>query len=334
MDIQVPCSQLHLTKFAHVRSYPADLEDSIQKISNHFPHLLEEISQKVGEAIKIILVVDLPVDPAKGVMISSLQERDVTVVDAGTGYVSLEDLSMQNILIGQETSPAYWSWEKRVVFIAQFEGYGKYDLLSQSDHQVLNLLFEMHNALQTPEVLKLNEKGRELGREKYVRACEDVELSSVIKTSDCLEKMIHQKKFHSGMNFFKTLYRDSELNYLFQQLSGHSFAIARDYDKRFPCPSAAPYQGTWATPFNRENQDHVRVCEQLRAILKGHMRAVSLGDETQLKQAIEETANAFDFEDELIEMVQVNLKHFQKKYGEYVEREKPARVINIPCLTF
>ncbi|MCP5505218.1 MAG: hypothetical protein H7A41_08725 [Chlamydiales bacterium] len=331
MGTQLINSQSYATKFPYVKSYPVDLEQSIKKISDYFPMLLQKVFNQIQDFLVIMLVVDLPHDTTRGVKVSALKERSISVralTPDGAGYVSSEALFKQNIVIGQETFPACWSWKTKTIYVAQYEGYGKF--FNQEEHQILNLLFEMHNACQTQRLLGLHEKGKEMGKKRYVRACEDLELSSAKETRKCIETMIKDDEFDEEENIFKLIYLDPELNYLFQQLSGHSFAIAKNYDDFFPDSCGTPYHGTWATPFDRSNPDHLKVCEQLRAILKGHLQAIFHQTEDDLIEAMKQTQH---LDDRLFKMVEVNLEFFREKYQQSVEREKTHPIVEIPSFS-
>ena len=331
MEVQVSSNQSYTTKLPYVKSYPMDLEQSIRKISDCFPMLLQKVFNQTQDFLVVMLVVDLPYHQARGIKVSSLKERNISVralTPNEAGYVNNEALLKENIVIGQETFPACWSWEKKTIYVAQYEGYGKF--FNQEEHQILNLLFEMHNACQTQTLLDLHEKGKEMGKERYVRACEDIELSSAIETRKCIETMIENEQFDEEENIFELIYLDPELNYLFQQLSGHSFAIAKNYDQFFPDSCSPPYHGTWATPFDRSNPDHLKVCHQLRAILKGHLQAIFHETEDDLIEAMKEAQH---LDDHLLKMVEVNLQFFREKYQQYVEREKTHPIVQIPSFS-
>ncbi len=332
MSIQFFSNQLDRKYPDYIDSYPHDFESPIKKISETFPLLFPNLRSEVGGPIRIELVVDIPHAENKGVSIVELENRGISTQGLRSndrGIVSIEDLAKQNINIARESSPGYWYWEKRTICIAHSEGYGKYDFFDQEYYQILNLLFEMQNACQTPAFRDLDRQGKTLGKDQYVRAFEDIEHDSLQMTDSRLEIMVNKGNFDQRFNLCKAAYHDPELNYLFQQLDGHSFLIAEDFESRFPHHPQKPYVGTWATPFDRQNSRDMFVCEKLREVLTAHLAAIHHNEKPHLDHLLETVNVGLRFEEEWAQMVMKNLVFFQGKYNAYVQRKHPDTVVNI-----
>jgi len=332
VSTQFLSNQLDRTYPGYIDSYPYDFESPIKKISETFPLLFPNLRSEVGGPIRIELVVDIPHAENEGVSIVELENREIStqgLCSNERGIVSIADLAKQNITIGQESSPGYWYWEKRTICIAYSEGYGKYDFFDQEYYQILNLLFEMQNACQTPAFQDLNKQSETLGRDQYVRAFEDIEHYSLQMTDSRLELMANKGNFDQRFNLCRAAYRDPELNYLFQQVNGHSFLIAEDFESRFPHHSKKPYVGSWVTPFDRKNSIDLHVCEKLRKILTAHLAAIYHNEKKRLDRALETVKSGLQIEEKWAQMVMKNLVFFQKKYNAYVQRKHPDTVVNI-----
>ena len=332
MSTQFISNQIDRTYPGYISSYPYDFESPIQKISETFPLLFPNLRSEVGGPIRIELVVDIPHAENEEVSIVELKSREIStrgLCSNERGIVSIADLAKQNITIGQESSSGYWYWEKRTICIAYSEGYGKYDFFDQEYYQILNLLFEMQNACQTPAFQDLDSRGERLGKDQYVREFEYIECYSQQMTDCRLELMAKQGKFDRRFNLCKAAYHDPELNYLFQQLGGHSFLIAEDFESRFPHHSQKLYMGTWATPFDRQNSIDMLVCEKLREILEAHLAAIYHNEKNHLERALEAVNAGFHCQEKWAQIVMENLVFFQKKYNAYVQRKHPDTVVNI-----
>jgi len=332
MSTQFISNQLFRTYPGYIDSYPYDFESPIKKISETFPLLFPNLRSEVGGPIRIELLVDIPHAENEGISTLELENRGIStrgLRSNETGIVSITDLAKQNITIAQETSPGYWYWEKRTICIAYSEGYGKYDFFDQEYHQIVTLLFEMQNACQTPAFQDLNRQGETLGRDQYVRVFEDIEHYSLQMTDSRLELMANKGNFDRRFNLCKAAYHDPELNYLFQQLDGHSFLIAKDFESRFSHHSQKPYMGTWVTPFDRKNSRDMHICEKLREVLTAHLAAIYYGEKSHLESALETINDGLRFEEKWAQVVMENLVFFQKKYKAFVQKEHPDTVVNI-----
>ncbi|MCB1107607.1 MAG: hypothetical protein KDK76_05895 [Chlamydiia bacterium] len=313
-----------------VRSCAQDLAVPFQEIQESLPQILSEAAQAAGGSIAISLVVDIPKQGDK-VPLSELQKRQISIegIDKDEeGFASIESLAKKNIIIGPEKDLAFWNWDLKEIQIS-YSSYGDHEEFEKIDYQILNILFEMYNACHTKKFLAL----RSLNKENYVRAFEKVEWETVWRTASSLETMAKVGRFDPGLNIFKCLYQDEELNYLYQQLNGHSFDIARQYDRLCPSIFNRAYRGTWATPFNETNKVDQIVRDHLVKILNGHLWAIHYDNHSELKKEMAIVQEGVKGKEKWAELVMKNLVFFQKKYQSYVQREKPRVVVHILTLS-
>ena len=324
MEVQRSVSQ-------RITSYPVDLADSVEMIQEEFPSLLPAMQRAAGGEISIKLAVDLPIREG-GVLLSDLRKRNISVegLKGDTrGRVAIEDLAKKNIVICRESAPACWKWSDRTIYVAH-SSYGNEPFYYQGYYQVLNMLFEMHNACQTKQFQGLTCSKNRTSKLEFVRAFEDIEHNTVILTRNRLKMLSDKGKFHRNFNIYRTAYDDPELHFMHQQLMGHAFAIARKYDVDFfPHAKKEAFHGTWLTRFEEGNDLHQRIREALYEILNEQLYAISDGDRSNLDAMLEKVRLAADVGEEWASLVMRNLNFFQGKYREYVQRESPVVVVNL-----
>lgn len=324
MEVQRTVSQC-------ITSYPVDLASSVELIQEEFPFLSPLINRAVGGAISVKLAVDLPIQE-EGVLLSDLRKKNISVEglrEDTEGRVAIEDLAKKNIVICRESAPACWKWSDRTIYVAH-SSYGNEPFYYQEHYQVLNILFEMHNACQTKQFQRLTHPKNRTSKLEFVRAFEGIEHKTVILTRNRLKMLSDKGKFHRNFNIYRTAYDDSELHFMHQQLMGHAFAIARKYDiDFFPHAKKESFQGTWATKFEEGNDLHQRIREALYEILNEQLYAIADGDRSNLDAMFKKVRIAVDSGEEWARLVMVNLRFFQGKYQEYVQKENPAVVVNI-----
>ena len=324
MEVQRPVSQ-------YITSCPVDLASSVEMIQEEFPYLLPVIKGAAGGAISVKLAVDLPMREG-GVLLSDLRKRNISTQglrEDTAGRVAIEDLAQKNIVICRESAPACWKWSDKTIYVAH-SSYGNEPFYYQEHYQVLNILFEMHNACQTKRFLKLTDPRSRISKLDFVRAFEGIEHDTMILTRNRLNVLSRKGKFRQNFNIYRTAYDDPELHFIHQQLMGHAFAIAKKYDVDFfPHAKKESFQGTWATKFEEGNELHQRIREALYEILNEQLYAIADGDRLNLDAMLEKVRIAVDSGEEWASLVMLNLRFFQGKYQEYVQRENPAVVVNI-----
>jgi len=324
MEVQRSVSQC-------ITSYPVDLAGSVETIQDAFPHLLSVIKRSAGGAISVKLAVDLPVREG-GVLLSELREKKISVEGLRgnrAGRVTIEALAEKNIVICRESAPAVWKWSDKTIYIAH-SSYGNEPFYYQEYYQILNILFEMHNACQTQHFLKLTRPKRSLPKLDFVRAFEGIEHDTVILTRNRLSVLSKKGKFPQNFNTCRYTYDDAELHFMHQQLMGHAFAIAHKYDVDFfPRAKKESFHGTWATKFEERNDVHLRMREALFEILNEQLVAIADGDRSSLDAMLNKVTIAVGSGEEWARLVMLNLNFFQGKYQEYVQRENPTVVVDI-----
>jgi len=324
MEVQRPVSQC-------IASYPVDLASSVELIQEEFPYLLPVVKRSAGGKISVKLAVDLPIQEG-GVLLSDLRKKNISTQgfrEDLAGRISIEDLAKKNIVICRESAPACWKWSDKTIYVAH-SSYGNEPFYYQEYHQVLNILFEMHNACQTKQVQRLTDPKNRASKLEFVRAFEGIEHNTVILTRNRLNVLTKKGKFHRNFNIYRTAYDDPELHFMHQQLMGHAFAIARKYDVDFfPHAKKEAFHGTWETKFEEGNDLHQRIREALYEILNEQLYAIADGDRSSLNAMLEKVMLAVDSGEEWASLVMSNLNFFQGKYRAYVQRESPTVVVNI-----
>ena len=324
MEVQRSVSQ-------YIASYPVDLASSVELIQEEFPYLLPVVKRSAEGAISVKLAVDLPMREG-GVLLSDLRKRNISTQglrEDTAGRVSIEHLAQKNIVICRESAPACWKWSDKTIYVAH-SSYGNEPFYYQEYYQVLNILFEMHNACQTKQFQRLTHPKNRTSKLEFVRAFEGIEHNTVMLTRDRLKMLSDKGKFHRNFNIYRTAYDDPELHFMHQQLMGHTFAIARKYDiDFFPHAKKEAFHGTWVTKFEEGNELHQRIRETLYKILNEQLYAIADGDRSSLDAMLEEVRIAVGSGEEWAELVMLNLKFFHGKYQEYVQKENPTVVVNL-----
>ncbi len=314
-----------------IASYPVDLSSSVEMIQEEFSYLLPVIKSAVGGAISVKLAVDLPIQEGD-VLLSELRTRNISVEGLrgdAVGRVTIEALAKKNIVVCRESAPACWKWSDKTIYVAH-SSYENKPFYYQGYYQVLNILFEMHNACQTKRFQKLICPKHKISKLDFVRAFEGIEHDAVILTRNCLSVLSKKGKFHQNFNIYRTAYDDPELHFMHQQLMGHSFAIAEKYDSDFFSHARKePFQGTWVTKFEEENDLHQRIREALYETLNEQLYAIADGDRSSLDAMLKKVRIAVESGEEWARLAILNLNFFQGKYQEYIQREAPAVVVNL-----
>lgn len=324
MEIQGSFSQ-------YLRAYPAPLHEAVDTIHRNLPDLLPSIQKIFGEAISIKLVVDIPKDDQGTVAAQDLSQKEIStkgIPEASPGRIAVTELAKENIFIQEEREPALWDWHEKTIYLS-YSTYGKRPFYQQDDYQLQNLLFEMYNAYHTPKFIRLTKGSKGVSKEEFVRQFEGVEHLTIARTNEGLARIAENKEFSPSNNLFRMHYRDAELNFLFQQVGGHSDAIAQKYDVFYPSLFKKAFHGTWMTRFDPENGKHQLIRGRLDTILQAHLRAIDSGDRKDLDAEVQKIRQGVQFGEEWAKTVMVNLKFFQKKYQEYVTRETPETIIHI-----
>ena len=324
MEIQRTVSQC-------VASYPVEFADAVETIQEAFPDLLSRIKEAVGESISVKLVVDLPIRKGS-VLLSKLREKKISVEGLRgntAGRVTIEALEKKNIVICEETAPATWKWSDKTIYVAH-SSYGNEQVDDQEYYQILNILFEMHNASQTQHFKKLTRPKKGFTKLDFVRAFEGIEHDTVIRTRESLSMLTMSDKFIQEINIYRHIYDDAELHFMHQQLAGHSLRIAKRYDVFFfPHAKKEAFHGTWKTKFEEGNDLHQRIRENLYEILSEQLSAIADGDRSNLDAILKKVRIAVGSGQEWARLVMLNLNFFQEKYQEYVQNENPQVVVDI-----
>ena len=314
-----------------ITSYPVDLAISVEMIQEEFPSLFPVMKRAAGGAISIKLAVDLPIEGGR-VLLSRLREKSISTEglrEDEAGRVTIEELAQKNIVICRESLPAHWKWLDKAIYVAH-SSYGNERSSFQEYHQVLNILFEMHNACQTERFSALTDPENKTSKLAFVRAFEGIEHDAIILTRKRLTILSENGKFDQDFNIYKNAYDAAELHFLHQQLRGHSYAIAKRYDDVFfPHAKKELFQGTWETKFEEGNQVHKCTREALYEILNEQIDAIANDDRSNLDAMLKEVRIEADSGQEWARLVMPNLNFFQGRYQEYVRRENPTVVVNL-----
>lgn len=314
MSLEFILSHRPLTSYVEI--YPSDLFQPLQKISKHFPGLLEKVVTAVGQKFNVAVAINTPVMEGS-IPLQALQERNISMINISdqSGSISLVTLKNEGIIVSQNVHPAWWDWASQTIAISYEEGYGKHDFFDQEDYQVQHLLFELHNASHTNEFRDLDT----LEVNAYVRAFEKIEFQSTLETRRDLDYLAQQSAFDPDLNEFKSVYPDFELHYLFQQVAGHSYEIA----KRSPGFDASPscYSGTWKNSFDWTNTAHTKGAEALKEILKGHLLAIDGLGSSCLSKAMKVLMQGYQANENWATFAYENLVFFQEKYQQSYEQE-------------
>lgn len=150
----------------------------------------------------------------------------------------LDKVSKQHGKIGVKYQPtngqsATWDWEKKVIELNPKLA------KSSAENQVAYILFELFNAANTDEFLKVinDVKNPEL----FVESFEKLEHESALKTRKLARAIFgHEAEFD-----LQYIFTDFHLHYALEQISGHSEEIAQNHLK-----DAADYQGTLYYPLS------------------------------------------------------------------------------------
>ena len=307
------------------------MTDSVETIQEAFPHLLSTIKGVVRGAISVKLAVDLPIREG-GVLLSELRKKKISVEglrENTAGRVTIEALAEKNIVICRESAPAVWNWSDKTIYVAH-SSYGNEPFYYQEYYQILNILFEMHNASQTQHFLKLTRSKKGIPKLDFVRAFEGIEHDTVLLTRNRLSILTLNGKFPQNFNTCRYTYDDTALNFMHQQLMGHSSRIAKLYDSEFfPDAKKEAFYGTWATKFEEGNDVHQRIREALYEIVNEQLYAIADRDRSNLDAMLKKVSIAVGSGEEWARLVMINLNFFQGKYQEYVRRENPTVVVDV-----
>lgn len=316
MDLQVSYSQRLSTLY--FEKYPLELSSAIKKISEHFPGFLAKVVDCLGKKIQVAIAINCPQEQG-AVSQKALRDRDI--IPWGpfeeNESVPLSVLEELGIIHSQLPYPAWWDGNTQTIYLSYDHGYGQSDFFDQEDLQTASLLFELHNAVKSSEMLAL----AALEIDDYVRSFEELEFQSAQETAKDIEALVKKGEFNPGLNEFKAMYPSFELHYLFQQVSGHSQEIARRYaedsDSLFALPDS--YVGSWKVPIDWTNTSHRKGAEMLKEILKGHLAAIYLGDEPPLKQALKTLHQGYQSKEEWALIAHENLEYFRERYTAFID---------------
>lgn len=143
-----------------------------------------------------------------------------------------QPITIKWIAFGNPDFNAFWSAEKRLVAINSSRQWTEGELL-------YSVLFELHNASCTPELIRLDKMAaqKQIGKKKYVEAVEKIEYDNVLKTSQLLESGVRLGYFPK--NTYLPQYPGFKEHLRFQIETGHSGFIAQKYDDlgSLPLPS-------------------------------------------------------------------------------------------------
>ncbi|MCB1109988.1 MAG: hypothetical protein KDK64_03335 [Chlamydiia bacterium] len=314
MDLQLSNSQKSSTPY--FEKYPLDLSSAIQKISTHFPDFLAAAVDRVGKKIQVAIAINCPQE--KGTVAKkALQDRDILPLGlpVENGLVPLSALEKLGIVHSQLPYPAWWDGNTQTIYLSYDHGYGQSDIFDHEDLQTASLLFELHNAVKSSEMLAL----AALEIDDYVRSFEELEFQSTQETAKDIEALVEKGAFNPTLNEFKAVYPSFELHYLFQQVSGHSKEIARRYTEDNPFALSDPYVGSWKVPIDWTNKAHCQGAEMLKKILKGHLAAIYLGDELPLKQALKTLHQGYQSKEDWALIAHENLEYFRERYDAFID---------------
>jgi hypothetical protein len=300
----------------YIRSCPAFLESPIGTIHQAFPSLLEEVSREVSEPIGVKLVVDLQVED-NTVRFQDLKDRNISVegiLPNAKGRVSIDELAKKNIVIAEESAPAWWEWSDKLIYVAH-SSYEHCAKELQLGEQVYSLLFEVGNAFQSRKFKELIAAKRSLSALEFVRKFEKIEFETTSSTKYRLRAMGRHGMFHKDFNYHVLSYDDSQLNFLYQQVAGHAFNIAERFG------FGRSFQGTWYTKFVQDSPKHQLVMEKLSKILSAHLRAIDSENRTKLDALVQDVKAKAELNQPWARMVLANLWFFEGKYQAYVKRE-------------
>lgn len=326
MDLQLSRSQRPSTPY--FEKYPIDLSSAIQKISTYFPGFLAEAVDCLGKKIQVAIAINCPQKQGT-VSQKALKDRDILLLGLPIKNedVPLTVLETLGIVHSQLPYPAWWDGSTQTIYLSYDHGYGQYDIFDQEDLQTASLLFELHNAVKSSEMLAL----AALEIDDYVRSFEELEFQSTQETAKDIEVLVEKGAFNPTLNEFKAVYPSFELHYLFQQVSGHSQEIARRYaedsDSLFALPDS--YVGSWKVPIDWTNTSHRKGAEMLKEVLKGHLAAIYLGDEPPLKQALKALHQGYQSKEEWALIAHENLEYFRERYTAFIDESPLENFVSL-----
>ncbi|MBA2728249.1 MAG: hypothetical protein H0U49_08785 [Parachlamydiaceae bacterium] len=118
---------------------------------------------------------------------------------------------------------ACWDPDRRIIFI---------NLSSHNSEEeiIASLIFELHNALKTPQFNQLFSlaTNQKIDKEKYVKSIEFIEYQNSIDTAALIKLGVEKKVF--GKNTYVSTYNTFDEHYWYQKMSGHSAVHANNYD--------------------------------------------------------------------------------------------------------
>jgi hypothetical protein len=137
-------------------------------------------------------------------------QRYMQVIERQLGGINIEVADCRG-------NTALWSWKKKSIKLDNF-------LLKGSEENKLGyLIFELFNALQTPEFERLAEKHTDVNQ--FVLDVEKLEHGSALKTKDIIPQILGENAE------FDLKYVDPEFRYHYalDQISGHAEWLAKRY---------------------------------------------------------------------------------------------------------
>ena len=161
----------------------------------------------------------------------------------------------------------------------------------QHSNVVATLLFELCNATHQEQLKSIYEHAVQghLDKERYVRSIEEVEYASAKEASALIGDLVNRGSVVKNCHFHQC-FDDFSLFYLWEQLNGHSTAVAAQYDALFKDHPSLSYQGTWPAPIPEQCKKYFKnilVC--MNALTSKNqedkdLKSISLGMSGDLKQ--------------------------------------------------
>jgi hypothetical protein len=162
---------------------------------------------------------------------------------------------------------------------------------------VISLVFELTNALGQTAIRSLVKHVAKWTKDEFVEKWEAIEHANALKASRYVEALIRDKKL-PNRNPFRAISPQFSEHYLYQQLTGHSQAIAHQYDLLRPGQKTS-YQGTWKHPIQEDERGLLKDYFSLRAGVRSLDASIQERSQIQMKEFLSKLKSGQDAKEDL-----------------------------------
>jgi hypothetical protein len=143
-----------------------------------------------------------------------------------------EPITLKWLPLGADNSNAFWSIQKNLIALNASRNW-------EEGEMIYSLLFELHNAASSPQLIHLDmlASKKQISKQDYVLAVEQIEYNNVLSVSNLLEKGVRLGYFPRST--YIPQYPDFKEHLKMQRECGHSAFIAQKYEhlNRLELPS-------------------------------------------------------------------------------------------------